>query len=119
MNNTVAAAVDRYVHLATEGGLDVIDVADPRAPRVLPAAGTSRPTCRMAVDGHYAYMTTWAWPRSLLVLDLSRPVAPRLVAVSPLASYCAPVAVFNSLAFVAGQEAGLYVLGISPAIGWG
>lgn len=107
------------------GGLRVVDVADPMAPREVAAiADRFLPYGAVAdieVSGDRAYLIGWngaglAYASRLVIVDISRPAAPAVVADAVLPEswgYASAVTVRGGSAFVAAGYDGLRVIDVS------
>lgn len=98
-----------YAYVAVGNGLEVLDVSDPAAPRVVGAVPLPRQLQELELAGDYAYaLGLPTFPtlvnRPLLAIDIARPEAPRLVA---------------ALALEAGADASLAVSGRYAYLGGG
>jgi hypothetical protein len=94
------AAVDR---------LNVVDIADPLAPRLLASTPTPGFAQKVAIAGEHAFVADG--PDGLTVVDVSDPFAPEVIATLDLGAYAAAVTVSDGVAFVAAG--GLQVVDVS------
>ena len=106
----------RWNRLPSGGGLRVLDVTRPDAPRVigsldLDGAATVTLVGRMAHVGITGNRP--AEDSGLQIVDLSDPTRPRKLGFCPLPGYLSPVQVRGGLAFCAVGGLGLHVLDVS------
>jgi hypothetical protein len=120
----VALAVsDGYAYVTTYeiewmwGGLLVIDVRDPRDPRVVAGVSCGGCAAGVTVEDERAYVTTrWAddGHGSLVVFDVSDPQSPQLLGAVDTPSWLRDVAVEGAYAYVVGG--GLQVIDVSDPL---
>jgi hypothetical protein len=97
-----------YAYVGVGNGLEVLDVSDPAAPRVVGATPLPRQLHELELAGDYAYaLGLPTFPtlvnRPLMVIDIARPEAPRLVAMLELeAGADASLAVSGRYAYLGG-----------------
>ncbi|WP_448605243.1 LVIVD repeat-containing protein [Thermoflexus hugenholtzii] len=96
-----------YAYVA-DGGLRVIDVSNPAAPREVGFYDTLGWALGVAVSGSYAYVADGN--KGLRVIDVSNPAAPREVGVYDTPGGAEDVAVSGSYAYVADGSGGLVIL---------
>ena len=90
----------------TRGGLHVVDLSDPRAPRRV-AGINSAPVYGVVVSGNYAYLA--AVQSGLLVVDIADPTAPRVVGSASLGGHHArDLLVVGDRAYVYGGDVWIF-----------
>ncbi|MBI3608628.1 MAG: hypothetical protein HY207_11730 [Nitrospirae bacterium] len=102
------AIAGRYVYVACERGLAVVDIDDPLHPRIAARLhDVARPTS-VAIQFRYAFMTD---AEGLTVADVTDPRAPRVVARLPIAE-AKSVYVSRTYAYVAAGRTGLVIVDV-------
>jgi hypothetical protein len=100
------------VYVASLGGLHIFDVSDPAHPTQLGFYDAIKNNVAngqaVDVDGDYAYLAVGG--AGLLILDVSVPAAPRLIASIDTAGFTTGVQVVGSKAYLAEREGGLQVV---------
>lgn len=95
-------------------GLRLVDLADPRQPRLLGTVPWSNCPGRVAVSGRVAYAA--AGDAGLHVIDFSDPAQPFLAGTLALGGETYDVAVRGQYAYVIGEPVGLQVVDISDRL---
>jgi len=95
-------------------GLRVLDVRVPELPRQAGSIPLTQPG-HIAISGTYAYLSSW---RSLVIVDISNPAAPQVVATLALGAegsdfYAEGLSVLGDLVFVAGFNEGFLAIDVS------
>lgn len=109
-NNVDVSGNFAYV-AAGSAGLQVIDVTDPRTPRIVGAVDTPGNANDVRIVGHLAYLADGT--AGLQIIDISTPTAPVLVGAVDTPGEAQDVAVSGAQAYVADGEAGLQVIDVS------
>ena len=101
-----------YAYLANgKGGLHIVDVSNPHAPR---RAGVFDPhgvAVALAKHGQFVYLAASA--SGLAVFDVTDPAVPRLVAMVPFPGVAADIAIAAPYAYVGTQQGVLYTLDLT------
>jgi len=101
-----------YAYVADlEFGLRVVEIADPRAPRIVTSLKLPGFIGDVAVSGNHAYVVSGAF--GLQVIDVSNPEQPLIVGSVDTPDYSADVAVAGDYAYVADRESGLQVIDVA------
>jgi hypothetical protein len=95
------------------GGLQLLDLSDPRRPAILGADAGPEQASAVAVSGTVAYVADLY--RGLRAIDVSDPRAPRELGFYSLAGQSWGVALAGSVAYIANGSQGLRLLDISDA----
>ncbi len=93
-----------------DGGLEIVDVRNPRTPVRLGMLDTS-PLVNLKVSGSHLYATSAT--NDLMIIDVSDPVAPQVTAVQPLRGTPLALSVRGNRAAVALGSAGAAIFDIS------
>jgi hypothetical protein len=101
----LAVTGQRALVADTQGGLRIIDLAQPDQPRLLAALEDIGTIVDVVVDGSFAYLADDRHGSGVVVVDVSLPTTPRVVGQYHNQATSA-VVVWNQLALV-GDEAGL------------
>ena len=104
-----------YAYLANgKGGLHIVDVSNPHAPR---RAGVFDPhgvAVALAKHGQFVYVA--ASDSGLAVFDVTDPAVPRLVAMVPLPGVTTDIAIAAPYAYVGTQQGVLYILDLTTPL---
>lgn len=109
-NNVDVSGNFAYV-AAGSAGLQVVDVTDRRAPRVVGSLDTPGNANDVRVVGERVYVADGS--AGLRVIDVSTPSSPRLLGAFDTAGEANDVVVVGSRAYVAGGAAGLQIIDVS------
>ncbi len=93
-----------------EGGLQIVDVSVPNAPRVVGSYRPSTPVLGVRVVDHRAYLA--AYDGGIVVLDVTDPAAPVLLGEADTPGEAWGMDVEGDLAYVADGAAGLTVVDV-------
>ncbi len=106
------AGKDGYAYLAnTRGGLHIVDLAVPEAPRPVGKLFLYGEPKALAKYGNYVYLA--ADTSDIQLFDVSRPRAPRLVGQLRQPGRASAIAIAGQRAYVGTHEHGLYVYELS------
>ena len=94
-----------------EGGLRIIDISQPAAPREIGYNDTSGHTESVVITGPLAYIADYEG--GLRIIDVSRPQHPEPVATFDTPGWARDVTLQDSVVYIADREAGLLMLDIS------
>jgi hypothetical protein len=101
----------RYAYLADgEGGLVIVDVANPSAPVKMSSLMLGDFVLDVAVDGRYAYAASG--PDGLRIVDVSNPARPVEVGVYTTHGRIEEVAVAGGIAYLVDSEFGLLIVDV-------
>ncbi|MDZ7399744.1 MAG: BACON domain-containing carbohydrate-binding protein [candidate division KSB1 bacterium] len=107
-----AVATDgKYVYRGSGGYLEIFDVTNPAAPKMIGQVMTPDVVREIAVSGHYAYVADY--DAGLRVIDVSVVSSPREVGFYDTPGDARGVAVSGPYAYVADYDAGLRVIDVS------
>jgi hypothetical protein len=109
-NNVDVEGSYAYVAAGAQG-LQVVDVGNPRSPRIVGARDTPGNANDVKVDGGFAYVADGA--SGLQVIDISDPTAPVIAGAVDTPGTANDVVVSGSFAYVADGSAGLQIIDIS------
>ncbi len=112
----IAVAGSRAYLANLNSGFYVLDVGDPRAPRILGHVDTPHSASAVDVAGPYAYVADGA--TGLLVIDVSDPGDPRIVGTVDTPGYAWDVVVSGTLAYLSDQYRLLVIDVANPAAPW-
>lgn len=105
--------VGSLAYLATARGLTIVDVAQPDAPTMLSTLPDEEWLASVAVALPYAYVLT-SYPRRLVVVDVSDPLAPAIVGDETIGGYGnGGVAVSGDLVGVAAGNSGVAIVDVA------
>lgn len=105
-------AVQTVAYVAASlGGVQIVDVADPAAPRLLATYATTSAANGVLVSGSLLYVAA-GW-QGVLALDVSDPATPRLAGSIAIPGYAHDLVLTNDLLLVAAGPAGLQLLQVS------
>jgi hypothetical protein len=109
------AVVGHYAYLITDArDFQIIDVADPTAPRLVGRYQTTKVATDLVVDGAYAYITVGA--AGLQVLAIADPTQIRAVGYRQTADVALRVAVVDGRIYVADRFGGLWILAFTAPL---
>lgn len=102
-----------YAYLGEGERFHVINVQSPSSPSLVGTCAVAAPT-GIEVSGEYAYISNLS--NGLIVIDIRRPEAPRVVGHWESRNWTMGVAVSDTLAYLACYDNGLFVLNIRNPI---
>ena len=105
------AAAGRYIHVACDEGVEVVDVSDPLDPRRVAAVDLPGPARDVAVAGDL--VATAAGSAGLQVVDATEATAPTLVGESPAATSALGVFATDGLVYLAEGTDGLRIVSLA------
>jgi hypothetical protein len=111
---SAVALTQGYVLAGGDGGLDIVDLRDPSAPRLLGAVPGLDNVRQLSAEGRLAYVLAQAGATfGLHVLDLTDPSSPRLLGGQSTALHPADLLLLPPVALVAARDRGLEVLDVA------
>ena len=112
-NNVDVAGNFAYV-AAGAAGLQVVDVSDRRAPRIIGSLNTAGNANDVRVVGNRVYVAAGA--AGLLIIDVTNPASPTLLGGLDTAGEANDVVVVGNLAYVADGPAGLQIVDVTDPV---
>ncbi len=112
----IAVAGSRAYLANLSSGFYVLDVGDPRAPRIVGHVDTPHSASAVDVAGTYAYVADGA--TGLLVIDVADPTDPRIVGTVDTPGYAWDVVVSGTLAYLSDQYRLLVIDVSNPVAPW-
>jgi alpha-tubulin suppressor-like RCC1 family protein len=109
--NNVDVAGDFAYVAAGNAGLQVVNVSDPRNPRIVGAADTPGNANDVRIVGNLAFVADGE--AGLRIFDISSPANPVLLGAADTPGVAMDVAVFEGRAYVADGESGLAVINVT------
>ncbi|NER21807.1 MAG: hypothetical protein F6J96_14145 [Symploca sp. SIO1C2] len=92
-----------------DSGLQIIDVKDPTAPKILGSIDTHR-ALRLAIADNKAYIADWT--SGLQIIDVSNVEAPQLLGSFDTPDYAHEVAISDNKAYVADYGSGVQIIDV-------
>jgi hypothetical protein len=105
-----------YAYLASDAGLDIIDIHDPSQPTFISRYGTK--VREVATGGGYVFVLDW--DDGLAALDVSDPRRPQRIAWdSTIGLISSSMAVYNGYCYIANGNSGLEIVDVRDPVGHG
>jgi hypothetical protein len=109
--NNVEVA-DGYAYVAAgSAGLQVVDVSDPRSPRIIGSVDTNGNANDVRILGRYAYVADGG--AGLKIIDIVDPAAPVIAGAVDTPGEAVDVMVAGNLAYVADSYSGLTIVNVA------
>jgi hypothetical protein len=107
--NGVATRIDLAAVAAGAGGLQLVDITIPYAPRVIGSLAIDEAVA-VKLSGNTAYVLS---TDHLSIVDITDPTHPLLVSTLTLGSYCHGLAVGGGRAYIVDPGAGMFIVDVS------